>query len=192
VYLHGIFDPRAASDEMGRQSRVTTRALRRGFAVLAVHGRVGECSAHEYASQVCWPSNERDADDGPGFVAEWKEAIATAEQRGATGNRYVLGFSNGGYFAGLLAEREWFPAAAYVIARGGPVMPVTAAGKKSPILLILSEDDPSYEEMVRLDEELSRAGWYHELYRSSGDHALADTDIEAAMQFFERQEGQKL
>src|SRR5580704_2946935 len=58
IYLHGIFDPAAASEELDRQARVAARGIAHGFAVLALRGHVGQCSAPEYASRVCWPSNE--------------------------------------------------------------------------------------------------------------------------------------
>jgi len=188
IYLHGIFDPAAASDELSRQSRVAALGVAKGFAVLALRGHAGECSAAEYASRICWPSNERNEDGGPSFVDEWKAPLAEAAKRGARGKRYVLGFSNGGYFASLLAERAWFDANAFVVARGGPVSPVKASGAKVPMLLTLSEDDPSHDEMVKLDEALTQEEWPHERFVSQGGHALPDADIEAAVAFFVKQE----
>ncbi len=184
LYLHGIFDPAAASEELGRQTRVAARARAAGFSVLALRGHVGECSAPEYAARVCWPSNERNEDAGPAFVAEWSVPLAVAARRGASGRRYVLGFSNGGYFAGLLAERGWFSAEGFVVARGGPVAPVKASKRKTPILLTLSDGDPSHEEMVKLDEALAIEGWPHDRFVSHGGHELPDGDIEAAVDFF--------
>lgn len=121
-------------------------------------------------------------------MAEWKAPLAVAKQRGAGGRRYVLGFSNGGYFAGLLAERGWFDAGAFAIARGGPVEPVKPTGWKAPILLTLSDGDPSHDEMVKLDDELARADWPHERFVAHGGHALPDSDIKAAIAFFVKQE----
>lgn len=188
MYLHGIFDPAAASDELDRQARVAKHAVAGGFAMVALRGHVGFCSNPEYASRVCWPSNERNEDAGPGFVAEWTAPLGVAARRGAKGRRYVLGFSNGGYFSGLLAERAWFEAAGFVVSRGGPVQPVKASGAKAPMLLTLSEDDPSHDEMVKLDEELGTDGWPHERYIAHGGHALPDEDIAAAVAFFAKQE----
>jgi dienelactone hydrolase len=189
LYLHGIFDPAAASEELDRQTRVATIGNAKGFAVLALRGHVGECQNPELASRVCWPSNEKNLDGGPSFVGEWKTPLGLAAREGARGKRYVLGFSNGGYFSGLLAERAWFDAAAFVVARGGPVAPVTAEGPKVPILLTMSEDDPSHDEMVKLDEALTKDDWPHEKFEAHGGHALPDGDIEAALRFFLKQEG---
>jgi dienelactone hydrolase len=186
VYLHGIFEPTAASDEVDRQARIAAHGIAAGFAVLALRGHVGQCSAAEYATRICWPSNERNMDAGPSYVGEWRAPLAAARRAGATGEHYVLGFSNGGYFSGLLAEREWFSARAFVVARGGPVEPVKATGTTPPILLTLSPDDPSHDEMVKLDEELTRESWPHEVFVSQGGHALPDADIDAAIAFFTR------
>jgi len=188
IYLHGIFDPAGASDELSRQSRLAERATARGFAVLALRGHVGQCTAPEYAARVCWPSNERNEDAGPAYVEEWRTPLAIARQRGASGRRYVLGFSNGGYFAGLLAERGWFDAEAFAVARAGPVEPVRASGRRVPMLLTLSDGDLSHDEMVKLDEELDRDEWPHERFLTHGGHALPDGDIDAALEFFARHE----
>jgi len=188
IYLHGIFDPSAATEELSRQSRVAAHGVARGFAMLALHGHVGECSAPEYASRMCWPSNEHNEEGGPAFVAEWKGPLAEAERRGARGKRYVLGFSNGGYFSSILAERALFLADGFVVARGGPVSPIKASGAKVPMLLTFSDDDPSHDEMMKLDEGLTADEWPHEKFQSEGGHALPDADIEAALAFFAKQE----
>ena len=188
VYLHGIFEPLAASDELSRQSRVAALGVAKGFAVLALRGHVGQCSAPEYATRVCWPSNERNEDAGPAYVSEWTTPLAVAVRRGATGGRYVFGFSNGGYFSGLLAQRGWFDATAFVVSRGGPVTPVKAAGRKHPLLLTLSADDPSHDEMMKLDDALTQEEWPHEVFLGQGGHALPDSDIQAAVAFFAKHE----
>jgi predicted esterase len=121
-------------------------------------------------------------------VVEWTTPLAVAAERGAHGRRYVFGFSNGGYFSGLLAERAWLNAGAFVVARGGPVSPVKASGAKLPLLLTLSEGDPSHDEMVKLDDELTREEWPHEVFVSEGGHALPDSDIQAAVAFFVKHE----
>jgi predicted esterase len=66
---------------------------------------------------------------------------------------------------------------------------VTASGARPPILLTLSEGDPSHDEMVKLDEELTRDNWPHERFVSQGGHALPDADIEAAIAFFVKERG---
>src|SRR5882724_10382278 len=69
VYLHGRFEATAPEGELERQKRVAERATARGFAVLALRGRVGQCLQPELAGWVCWPASERTVDAGPGYVA---------------------------------------------------------------------------------------------------------------------------
>ncbi len=98
----------------------------------------------------------------------------------------MLGFSSGGYFAGLLAVRGLFDAKAFVIAHGGPVEPVQAARGKPPTLLLSADDDVAQDDMIRFHEELSRQGWSHDSYARAGAHGLTDQDIDAALTFFTR------
>jgi dienelactone hydrolase len=188
LYLHGIFEKGPLEEEeRDRQRRVAKLATAKGFAVLALRGSEGACTQDPEKSQlVCWPSNERTADKAPAFVKGWEPALRAAARRHEPDARYVLGFSNGGYFAGLVAERGLYDADAFVVAHAGPVEPVKAAGNKPPLLLMSADDDLSQEGMVRFDDELTGLRWPHEHYVRDGGHALPDSDITTALVFFER------
>src|SRR5262252_4987355 len=58
IYLHGRYDRAKPEEELDRQRRVATRASARGFAVLALRGREGQCLDPELASWFCWPASE--------------------------------------------------------------------------------------------------------------------------------------
>jgi dienelactone hydrolase len=98
----------------------------------------------------------------------------------------LLGFSNGGYFAGLLASRGLLDVDAVAIAHAGPVEPVRALARKPPMLLLSADDDVAQDDMIRLDEELTREKWAHDSYARAGGHGLTDEDIDAALAFFAR------
>jgi dienelactone hydrolase len=186
IYLHGLFERGAMEDEeRDRQRRVARQATARGFAVLALKGAEGACHS-ERTALVCWPSNERAADEAPAYVEAWQPALKSAEKIHPFREVYVLGFSNGGYFAGLIAEGALFKANAFVIAHAGPVEPVRGVGSKPPLLLMSADEDISQEGMVQLDDELTRDDWPHEHYVRDGGHALPDSDIDVALTFFER------
>jgi predicted esterase len=185
VYLHGRYAKDAATDEIDRQRRLGIRATARGFAVLALRGHLGACTAPELATWYCWPSNPTNVDAGPAFVAEWSRALTAAHARTASDTRFLLGFSNGGYFADLIASRGLVDVDAVVVAHGGPVEPVRALRGTPPLLLLSADDDIAQDDMIRLDEELG-AQWPHDSYARYGGHALADEDIEAALAFFAR------
>jgi predicted esterase len=186
VYLHGRYEENAAAEEVDRQRRLATSATARGFAVLALRGRLGECTWAELSRWFCWPSNERNARDAPDFVDAWEGALLEAHRRAGSKRRFVLGFSNGAYYAGLLATRGLFDADAFAIAHGGPVEPVATAARMAPLLLLSADEDVAQDDMIRLDEDLTREHWPHDSYARAGPHGLTDSDIDAALTFFAR------
>jgi predicted esterase len=188
IYLHGIFEKGPLEDqELERQARVARKGVAAGFAVVALRGALGACGiAPERATTMCWPSNERTAYRGASFVAGWHPALQAAAERHPFSQRYILGFSNGGYFAGLIAVRALFDADAFVVAHAGPVEPVKPLGSMPPLLLLSADSDLSQESMVRFDDELASVHWPHEHHVRDGGHELPDSDIEAALTFFTR------
>ncbi len=193
VYLHGRYAPDSVREELDRQGRVAKRATAKGFAVLALRGTKGECNSPEYKDYWCWPSNERNASDGPAFVARWEAPIAAARERLGPGPNVLLGFSNGGYFAALIAKRALARFDAVVVAHGGPIAVESVRDEpEPPMLLITADDDASDPEMTRLDDELTRTRWPHALVAREGGHALPDWDIDSALTFFKRIERERL
>ena len=192
VYLHGMYAPASASEERDRQSRLAKAATAKGISVVALRGRQGECARAEVADYWCWPSNERSADAGPAFVEAWGTALAAAEARVGRGKRYLLGFSNGGYFAALIATRALLPFDAIAIAGAGPVEPVRPQGPRTPLLLITADNDPSVVSMMLLDTELAGVSWPHAMVTRDGGHALTDGDIAYALAFFLRTQHEPL
>jgi predicted esterase len=186
VYLHGRYARDLAGDEIDRQRRLAARATSRGFAVLALRGRLGTCTNPELSEWFCWPSNEHNSDAGEAFVGGWAQALAAAQERAGSRTRYLLGFSNGGYFAGLIASRGLLDVDAVVVAHGGPVEPVHAVRGQPPLLLLSADDDIAQDEMISLHEALVREGWPHDSYARFGGHALTDEDIDSALAFFSR------
>jgi predicted esterase len=186
VYLHGRYPSDAAAEELDRQSRVARRANSQGFAVLALRSPPAICTAPELADWFCWPTSERNADAGAEIVQAWNKPLVAARERARSRERFLLGFSSGGYFAGLIASRALLDVDGVVVAHGGPVEPVHALGPKVPLLLLSADDDVAQDDMIRLDAELTRDGWAHDSYARSGGHALTNEDIDAALTFFSR------
>lgn len=195
VYLHGRYAPEAAPEELERQARVARLATARGYSVLALRGRQGQCSDVQLATWWCWPSNEKNQTDGPAFVLRWDHALREVERRegrakdgarAGRGRQVLLGFSNGAYFAALIASRELASFDAFAIAHGGPVAPMRPRGSTPPILLVDADDDPSGPEMSRLDADLTAEAWPHAVVVREGGHALLEWDIEMALTFFDR------
>jgi hypothetical protein len=145
------------------------------------------CTDPQLADWYCWPSNEHNADAAPGIVSEWTEALAAAQDRARSRERFLLGFSNGGYFAGLIGAHHLLEAAAIVIAHAGPpAEPLAPSARLPPLLLLSADDDIAQDEMIRFDEQLTLGGWAHDSYARAGAHGLTDEDIDAALAFFSR------
>jgi predicted esterase len=192
LYLHGRYSPRTLSEELVRQARVARLGNAKRFAVLAMRGVQGECTQEELADTWCWPSNPRKLADAPAFVLRLESAIAEARERLGPGPNVLLGFSNGAYFATLIATRSLGGFDAIAIAHGGPVPPTHAVGTKPPVLLITADDDLSDGEMRQLDAELTRERWAHEIVAREGGHELPDWDVEMALTFFARVQRERL
>lgn len=192
VYLHGRYAEETTRDEMNRQLRLGRQASRRGYAVLALRGMQGQCTDPQLAAWWCWPSNERNAGDGPAFVARWAVALADAERRASPTRHVLLGFSNGGYFASLIASRALVPFDAIAVAHGGPVAPMRPAGARPPMLLVDADDDPSSPEVLHLASDLREAAWPYEMVIREGGHDLTDWDIDMALTFFDRTRTEEL
>lgn len=187
VYLHGMYAEGAAADEEERRARVARIATARGMTVLALRGKRGECTQAAAKTWFCWPSNPDNVADAPAFAAGVTDAIGEAERLiGPPARRLLLGFSNGGYFAAILATRSLVPFDAIAIAGAGSPPPYAPPAHRPPILLLGADEDPSVESLLELDRELTRGGWAHALVGRDGGHALADSDVTHAVTFFER------
>ncbi len=186
LYLHGRYPRDAPAEEMDRQRRLGERAGRRGYAVLALRGRLAGCGVVQSATWYCWPADPNQAVSSEAFVGTWSRALAEARERVGAPAQYLLGFSNGGYFAGMVASRGWLEVDAVVVAHGGPVEPVRPAKSAPPLLLLSADSDIAQTEMIRFDDELRREHWAHDSYARAGGHGLSDDDIDAALTFFAR------
>jgi predicted esterase len=184
VYLHGRYARDVAADEIDRQRRLGARATKKHYAVLALRSRLGVCSSAELADWYCWPTSDAAADADA--MRRWTRVVDDMQRRVAAPRRYLLGFSSGGYFAGMVASRGWAPFDAVVVAHGGPVEPVSPSGDAPPMLLLSADDDVAQLDMMRFDDDLRRAGWPHDAYARGGAHGLADADIDTALTFFAR------
>jgi predicted esterase len=142
------------------------------------------CTSADLSGWYCWPTAEATADKET--LRQWSHLVDEAQRRSGVSRHYLLGFSSGGYFAGLVASRGWAAFDAVAIAHGGPVEPVHAFGAMPPMLLLSADDDVAQIDMMRLDDDLRREGWPHDAYARDGVHGLADADIDAALAFFSR------
>jgi poly(3-hydroxybutyrate) depolymerase len=190
VYLHGMYAGHGSAEEW----KLVHTAAQRGFAVVIPRGKRGLCAwKAELKDHFCWPQEAEDPHAFKTVVADWERVLwqVDALLEGGTHNRYVLGFSNGGYFASYLATHGMFNAHAYAIVNAGPLAPPPKPEKAVPILLVSARDDTDQApKMKELHDSLSKAGWAHAFCARPGVHALAADDVDAALKFFKHdQEG---
>jgi len=187
VYLHGMYTPATAPEEMERQGRVAKRATAAGVSVLALRGEAGLCGP-SLPDTFCWPSNAKNGGEATRIASAWDDAMGEAKDRGANGRSYLLGFSNGAYFAALIAvtSARYFDAVA--VAHGGPGGAGNVAPRDAmvPMLLLSSDADPANGDMVRLQSALTAAHWPFASASTSGGHFLSNWDIDTALTFFAR------
>lgn len=184
VYLHGMYAGHGSAEEWERVRAATAR----GFAVVIPRGKRGLCAwKAELQDHFCWPQEAEDPQAFAAVVADWDRVLwqVDALLEGGPHKRYVLGFSNGGFFASYLATHGTFAAQAYAIVNAGPLAPPAKSDKTVPILLVAAKDDAEEApKMKALHESLARAGWPHAFCARPGSHALATDDVDAALRFF--------
>ena len=188
VYLHGMYAGHGSPEEW----RLVRSAVARGYAVVVPRGKRGLCAwKAELKDHFCWPQETEDPQAFKNVVAEWDRVLwqVDAILEGGSHRRYVLGFSNGGFFASYIAEHGLFPAQAYAIAGGGPLEPPQKPGKTVPVILLSAQDDATESAKTKeLHEGLAKVGWPHAYCTRPGTHPLAAADVEAALRFFKHEQ----
>ena len=185
VYLHGMYQGHGSPEEWAAVSV----ALQRGFAVVIPRGKRGLCAWRaELKDHYCWPQDPEDTQAMKSLVAEWDRVLwqVDALLEGGTHKRYVLGSSNGGFFASFLATHALFPGQAYAVVNGGPMGPPSGKAKPVPILLVGGQDAPPDQaaRMKELHETLTKASWAHAYCPRPGGPSLTTDDVDAAVRFF--------
>jgi poly(3-hydroxybutyrate) depolymerase len=188
VYLHGMYAGHGSPEEW----RIVRSAVARGYAVVIPRGKRGLCAwKAEVKDHFCWPQEVEDPQAFKNVVAECDRVLwqVDAILENGSHKRYVLGFSNGGFFAAYLAEHGLFPAQAYAIVSGGPLEATQKPAKAVPLMLVSAQDDKDQGPKTKeLHEGLSKVGWPHAYCTRPGQHPLAGEDMEAALKFFKREQ----
>ncbi|MBX3213081.1 MAG: hypothetical protein KF850_13685 [Labilithrix sp.] len=188
VYLHGMYTGHGSPEEWAAVSV----ALDRGFAVVIPRGKRGLCAWRaELKDHYCWPLDAEDTPTMKGIVGEWERVLwqVDALLEGGTHKRYVLGSSNGGFFAAYLATHRIFPGQAYAVVNGGALGAPSPKTDARPVLLVAGQDEPEPSAKTKaLHDTLAQASWAHGYCPRGGSAALTTSDVEAAVRFF-RQDG---
>lgn len=192
VFLHGMYSPAGEEQEARVEEELAREALRRGLAFVAPRGRQGLCNwSDDVRASLCWPTGRSQQGDIAEIASALRRTVDDVTKRLGEGThqRYVMGFSNGGFFASLLlADAPPGTLDGAAILHGGPVLPSTF-DKQHPVstLLIGAEGDPwQGPKMKSLHELLDQAGWHHVYRVRPGAHGLTPEDSRDALDFFAR------
>lgn len=188
VYLHGMYTGHGDPKEW----ELVHTAVNRGFAVVVPRGKRGSCAwKAELKDHFCWPQEAEDPHSFKQVVSDWERVLwqVDALLEAGTHKRYVLGYSNGGFFASYLATHpSIFPAAGYSIVNGGPLAPPGKSDKAMPVMLVAAKDDADQgPKMKELHETLTKAGFAHAFCGRPGAHPLSAEDVDASLRFFKHE-----
>ena len=187
VFLHGMMPPDSLPTTM--QSIVAQEVEARGAVALFPKGKAGLCSWDPSVEDwYCWPTSRVNVDThSAGLTSGWDEAATklTSILDVSFSRHYVLGFSNGGYFASYLGlEGLWSVDGSGLVAAGRSFVDEN---------LLSIEQPPMYIAVGELDVEqvkqsaqnlafvLSQNNWPHKfIVHSQRGHEIWPDDVAAA------------
>lgn len=194
IYLHGLV--KANTEWQWTQERSVVRnAKRMGFAALMPRGRMG-IAPKKWPDYWSWPTSaSAQAAVEEELISEWRSAQQKLEEQlGAPFQSvYVLGFSNGAYYGSSLALRGRFPVDGYGIFAGGGHSSLKTPGEanrnRTPIYVGFGlKDREATRDSSELATLLRALHWpHHAMGRRGVGHAMTDSQVEAAFQFFRKQ-----
>jgi predicted esterase len=171
VFLHGML---AGNDRATIDPALEARLESEGFDVATPMGRIGLCDWNEASKAArCWPSDEQKLEAARAIASTWPASDKPT---------LVVGFSNGGAFATLLALHGLYPACGFASLHGFPAGDLHADGPKRPLLLIAgraAEWEP--DQLAETTAKLQDLGWRFETKLHAGGHAVSDNDLRALL-----------
>jgi predicted esterase len=125
------------------------------------------------------------------LIAEWSDARAELEKRaGKPFDRvFVLGFSNGAYYAASLAVRDRIKADGYALFAGGSgAKHLKQAGattsRRAPIYVGWGDRDRDRRDQEKLGKMLRELGWPSKARGRKGvGHVMTDAQVDEAITF---------
>ncbi|NUQ75031.1 MAG: hypothetical protein HUU21_15885 [Polyangiaceae bacterium] len=186
-FLHGMMPPDTTAKAAQKMAREA--AEEHGFIVVFPRGRQGLCAwADEVLEYWCWPSSRAAVDASAAEILnEWTaaEALLGDVLKIAFDRRYVLGFSNGGYFAsyigleGLLATNGIGVVGAGRASIDESLMPAEAV----PFYIAVGELElqSTQSGAQNLKYVLDKHGWPNDLVIHPGQgHSVSPSDFDGA------------
>jgi predicted esterase len=192
VFLHGVIEPGSGAQWM-QQRGIVRAAERLGFSVLAPRGRQG-IGPPKMRDWHAWPTShvaQQTVEED--ILTEWRRARTEIETRQGQpfDEVFVMGFSNGAYYATSLAVRDRFEADGFAVFAGGSGAPhirkagaQVKAASRAPIFVAIAARDSTTSRAARdLVDVLRRLRWPHRAESLPVGHAVADRHMDHAFEF---------
>jgi predicted esterase len=189
IFLHGVVQE-GAGWQHAQQRAMVRAGKKHHFSVLTPRGVLGK-HAKFGPDAVTWPTSATlQREHEARLVDQWLAARALVEERqGAPFDEvFVLGFSNGAYYAVSLAVRARVAADGYAVFSGGAPYRATAPfGERRPIFVGVSSKDDSAKDARRLARALEKDNWPHRSMSRPVGHLIADKLLAGAMTYLRAQ-----
>ncbi|MGK3983886.1 dienelactone hydrolase family protein [Sorangium sp. So ce136] len=189
LVLHGAMAPDSLPGGLQAIAAEAARAL--GVVAVFPRGRPGLCTWDpSVETHLCWPTRRETVDAAaPALVEEWMraEALLARILGGPFGRRYVMGFSNGGYFASYVALEGLVDVdGAGLVGAGRMVIEEHLFSQERPPIYIAVGDQELASTVAsaeNLADVLTQHGWEHELVVHPGrGHEIRADDFTGAWQ----------
>jgi predicted esterase len=194
IFLHGLLDD-GAGWQLGMQRGMAAAGRRLGFSVLAPRGRNG-LGPGRRVDQVGWPTSEAlRAEHEDAMLAKIDRARLAAEaSQGAPFDEvFLMGFSNGAYYAASLALRgRLLDVDGYALFAGGSAATrPSASGKaRKPMFLgIASKDRTTVKSGRELARALRKLRWPSRAVEAPVGHTVADKHLSGSIRWLRQQVG---
>jgi predicted esterase len=187
IFAHGMIAPSALPTE--EQATLLAASRAHGFAVLFGRGKQGLCAWQpDVTEHYCWPTTQAAVEkETSGIVARWSDAQARAERLAGVrlARRYLVGFSNGGYFVAFVAVQGRMPIdGAAVVGAGRSEVDLSLCGAERPPLYLAvgdQEAEGTRRDAATLAEALTQQGWPVKYVVHEGrGHGIKEDDLAAS------------
>lgn len=193
IFLHGLTDV-GSGWQRTLMKGMAAQGKRLHFDLIAPKGRTG-VGPGKKESQIAWPTSSAGQDKVESeVIEEWLAAKRTLEARdGAYDEVFVMGFSNGAYYASSLALRGRIPVDGFAVFAGGSAPKGSEARAKAvkaraPIFVgISSKDDTTAKKAKELSKALDALKWPHKTSSKPVGHVVADGQLEAALAYLRKE-----
>ncbi len=189
VFLHGWVQ-RGLGWQHAQQRAAVRGARRLGFSVITPRGRTG-ASKRGGPEMVSWPTSPQARKvHEDSVLQEWKAAQEIIEQRqGALFDEvFVVGFSNGAYYASSLAMRGRLAVDGYAVFAGGSAYaPQAPKDKRAPVFVGICSKDSTAKRARDLRRQLRKYRWPHRAETRKVGHTMADKHLDHALAYLRKQ-----